>query len=81
MAKRKKKFRHGGGRLRRSRPDASAGRSVKRAAVPANPLKKQLEALNALRPVMEREKERRAGRAGSTVEGRNCVRGGGQAEE
>ena len=59
MAKRKKKFRPGGGRSRRSRPDASAGRSVKRAAVPINPLKKQLEALNALRPVVERERKKK----------------------
>ena len=81
MAKRKKKFRPGGGRSKRNGQGASAGKSVKRAAVPVNPLKKQLEAMNALRRAMEREKERRAERAGSTVAGRNCIRGGGQAGE
>ena len=59
MAKRKKKFRPGGGRSRKSGPDASAGRNGERAAVPENPLKKQLEAINALRPVLEREKARK----------------------
>ena len=81
MAKRKKKLRPGGGRSRRSKPAASAGRSVKRAAVPVNQMKIQLEAMNALRPVLERYKERRAERAANAVEGRNCVRGGGQAGE
>ena len=79
MAKRKNKFRPGGGRSRKSRQGASGGRSIKRAGVPVNQMKKQQEALNALRPVVEREKERRGGRAGKAVEGRDRVRGGGQA--
>lgn len=52
MAKQKKKRRRASGKRR------VAAKGIERAAVPVNPLKKQLELVNALRPHAERVRER-----------------------
>ena len=62
MAKQKKKRRTGGKRRKR------AAVSVERVPHPVNPMQKQLEALNALRPVFERARAERERRAGSAVD-------------